>query len=249
MSSEHRSPEGPAVMSTPPWPPVASARSQYRQHERDRELRPADLLLEHRIIFLAGEINYGSASDIVMKLLWLQKENRRKDIHFYINSFGGEVDATFAIYDTMQVLSCPVATYCVGQAYSGGSVLLVAGSKGKRFALPHAKVMIHQPQGGTRGQITDIQIQADQYLKARELIIDVYARHTTQDRERIAKDIDRDFYMTAVEAKDYGIVDDILTKQKTEEEQEEEEEEGEKQEKEKQEEKDEKQAKPSEHKA
>lgn len=229
-------------MSNSPWPPVAASYQQYRQHEKDRELRPADLLLEHRIIFLAGEINYGSASDIVMKLLWLQKENRRKDIHFYINSFGGEVDATFAIYDTIHVLSCPVATYCVGQAYSGGSLLLVAGAKGKRFALPHAKIMIHQPQGGTRGQITDIQIQADQYLKARELIIDVYAEHTTQGRERIAKDIDRDFYMTAGEAKDYGIVDDILTKQKTEEEEEEEKEEEKEKEKKKEKEKEKKQS-------
>jgi len=211
-------------MSNSPWPSLATAHLQYRERERDREERPADLLLRHRIIFLAGEINYGSASDIVMKLLWLQKENRRKDIHFYINSFGGEVDATFAIYDTIQVLSCPVSTYCVGQAYSGGSLLLVAGAKGKRFALPHAKIMIHQPQGGTRGQVTDIQIQADQYLKARDLIIDVYAQHTTQDRERIAKDLDRDFYMTAAEAKKYGIVDDVLTKQKSEEEEEEEEE-------------------------
>lgn len=208
----------------PPWPSGAAPRQQYRQRERDRELRPADLLLEHRIIFLTGEINYASASDIVMKLLWLQKENRRKDIHFYINSFGGEVDATFAIYDTIQVLSCPVATYCVGQAYSGGSLLLVAGSKGKRFALPHAKVMIHQPQGGTAGQISDVQIQADQYLKARDLIVDVYARHTTQDRAQIVKDLDRDFYMTAEEAKRYGIVDDILTRQKSDEEQEDEDE-------------------------
>ena len=178
---------------------------------------------EHRIIFLAGDIHYASASNVVMKLLWLQKENRRKDIHLYINSPGGEVDATFAIYDTIQILSCPVATYCVGQAYSGGSVLLAAGAPGKRFALPHAKVMIHQPRGGTGGQITDLQIQADQYVRAREMIIDVYADHTPQDRERIARDIDRDFYMSAQEAKDYGIVDDILTRPKTDEETEEDE--------------------------
>lgn len=147
-----------------------------------------------------------------MKLLYLQSENRRKDIHFYINSPGGSVTATMAIYDTMQILSCPVATYCVGLAASGGAILLAGGSKGKRFALPHARIMIHQPQGYVGGQVSDIEIQADEILKARDELNHILADHTGQPIDRIAKDTDRDFYMSAQEAKDYGVVDEILTK-------------------------------------
>ena len=190
------------MTSNSPVAAEAAPRQQYRQRERDRELRPADLLLEHRIIFLAGEINYASASDIVMKLLWLQKENRRKDIHFYINSLRAARSTPPSPSTTPS--RCSVARWpptAWARPTAAAPLLLVAGAKGKRFALPHAKVMIHQPQGGTAGQITDIQIQADQYLKARDLIIDVYARHTTQDRAQILKDLDRDFYMTAEEAK------------------------------------------------
>ena len=172
-----------------------------------------DLLLENRIILLQGEIHDGNANELVMKLLYLQSENRRKDIHFYINSPGGSVSATLAIYDTMQILSCPVATYCVGLAASGGAVLLAGGTKGKRFALPHAKVMIHQPYGQVGGQVSDIEIQADEILKTRDVLNQILAHHTGQPIERIAKDTDRDFYMNAEEAKDYGLVDDILTKQ------------------------------------
>ena len=128
-----------------------------------------DLLLENRIILLQGEIHDGNANELVMKLLYLQSENRRKDIHFYINSPGGSVSATLAIYDTMQILSCPVATYCVGLAASGGAVLLAGGAKGKRFALPHAKVMIHQPYGQVGGQVSDIEIQAKEILHTREV--------------------------------------------------------------------------------
>ena len=124
--------------------------SSYRDYQRQRQLTLGDLLLENRIILLQGEIHDGNANELVMKLLYLQSENRRKDIHFYINSPGGSVSATLAIYDTMQILSCPVATYCVGLAASGGSVLLVGGTKGKRFALPHAKIMMHQPYGAGR---------------------------------------------------------------------------------------------------
>ena len=137
-----------------------------------------DLLLENRIILLQGEIYDGNASELVMKLLYLQSENRRKDIHFYINSPGGSVTATMAIYDTMQILSCPVATYCVGLAASGGAVLLAGGTKGKRFALSHAKVMIHQPYGQVGGQVSDIEIQADEILKTRELLNQILAKHT-----------------------------------------------------------------------
>jgi ATP-dependent Clp protease protease subunit len=187
--------------------------NSYRDYQRQRQLTLGDLLLENRIVFLQGEIYDGNANELVMKLLYLQSENRRKDIHFYINSPGGSVSATLAIYDTMQILTSPVATYCVGLAASGGAVLLAGGTKGKRFILPHAKVMIHQPYGGVGGQVSDIEIQANEILKTRDMLNLVLAAHTGQSVERVAKDTDRDYYMDAQEAKEYGIVDDILTKQ------------------------------------
>lgn len=182
-----------------------------RDYQRQRQMTLGDLLLENRIIFLQGEIHDGNANELVMKLLYLQSENRRKEIHFYINSPGGSVSATLAVYDTMQILSCPVSTYCVGLAASGGAVLLAGGAKDKRFALPHAKVMIHQPYGQVGGQVSDIEIQAQEILKTRVLLNEVLAGHTGQSLEQISKDTDRDFYMTAAEAKEYGIVDSILT--------------------------------------
>ena len=187
--------------------------SSYRDYQRQRQLTLGDLLLENRIILLQGEIHDGNANELVMKLLYLQSENRRKDIHFYINSPGGSVSATLAIYDTMQILSCPVATYCVGLAASGGAVLLAGGAKGKRLALPHAKVMIHQPYGQVGGQVSDIEIQSQEILKTRDVLNEILSIHSGQPIERIARDTDRDFYMNAQEAKTYGVVDDILTKQ------------------------------------
>ncbi len=184
----------------------------YMDYQRQRQMTLGDLLLENRIVFLQGEIYDGNANELVMKLLYLQSENRRKDIHFYINSPGGSVTATMAIYDTMQMLTCPVATYCVGLAASGGAILLAGGAAGKRFALPHSKVMIHQPHGGVGGQVSDIEIQAEQIVKTRDVLNHVLASHTGNDVEQIAKDTDRDFYMDAPAAKEYGIVDDILTK-------------------------------------
>lgn len=184
----------------------------YQNYQRQRQLTLGDLLLENRIVFLQGEIYTGNANEVVMKLLYLQSENRHKDIHFYLNSPGGEVVATLAIYDTMQILSCPVSTYCVGQAASGAAVLLAGGSKGKRFALPHARVMLHQPYGGVSGQVSDIEIQAREILRNREMLNDILARHTGQSIERIAKDTDRDFFLSAAEAKEYGLVDEILSK-------------------------------------
>jgi ATP-dependent Clp protease protease subunit len=184
----------------------------YRDYQRQRMLTLGDLLLENRIILLQGEIFDGNASEVVMKLLYLQSENRRKEINFYINSPGGSVTATMAIYDTMQILSCPVATYCVGLAASGGAVLLAGGTKGKRYALAHAKVMIHQPYGQVGGQVSDIEIQAEEILKTRESLNGILSRHTGQPIERIAKDTDRDRYLTAAEAKEYGLVDEVLTK-------------------------------------
>ena len=186
--------------------------SASRDYQRQRQMTLGDLLLENRIILLQGEIFDGNANELVMKLLYLQSDNRRKDIHFYINSPGGSVTSTMAIYDTMQILSCPVATYCVGIAASGGAVLLAGGAKGKRFALPHAKVMIHQPYGQVGGQVSDIEIQADEIIKTRSILNEILAQHTGQPIDRIAKDTDRDRYLTAIESKEYGLVDDVLTK-------------------------------------
>jgi ATP-dependent Clp protease protease subunit len=206
----------------PVFPPPILNSYSYRDYQRQRQLTLGDLLLENRIVFLQGEIYDGNANELVMKLLYLQSENRRKAIHFYLNSPGGSVTATLAIYDTMQILSCPVATYCVGLAASGAAVLLAGGSKGKRFALPHSKMMIHQPYGGVGGQISDIEIQADEILRTRDVLNEVLANHTGQAKEKIAQDTDRDFYMTPADAKVYGLVDDILTKPVLEEEDEEE---------------------------
>ncbi len=191
---------------------IINPRAAYRDYQRQRPMTLADLLLENRTIFLQGEIWDGNANELVMKLLYLQSENRRKDIHFYINSPGGSVTATMAIYDTMQMLSCPVSTVCVGLAASGGAILLAGGAEKKRYALPNCKVMIHQPHGAVGGQISDIEIQTDQILKTREDLNKILASHTGKTIEEIARDTDRDFYMGASEAKEYGVVDDVLTK-------------------------------------
>jgi ATP-dependent Clp protease, protease subunit len=191
--------------------PVFDSQS-YQTYQRQRQLTLGDLLLENRIVFLQGEIYTGNANEVVMKLLYLQSENRRKDIHFYLNSPGGDVAATLAIYDTMQILSCPIATYCVGQAASGAAVLLAGGTKGKRFALPNARVMLHQPYGGVQGQVSDIEIQAEEILRYREVLNQILARHTSQPIEKIAKDTDRDFFLGAEAAKAYGVVDEVLKK-------------------------------------
>jgi ATP-dependent Clp protease protease subunit len=187
----------------------------YQSVQRQRQLTLGDLLLENRIVFLQGEIHTGNANEVVMKLLYLQSENRRKVIHFYINSPGGSVVATLAIYDTMQILSCPVSTYCVGQAASGGAVLLAGGTAGKRFALPHSRVMLHQPYGGVGGQISDIEIQANEIMRNREVLNEILAHHCGKDAKDLAADTDRDFFLTAQEAVDYGLVDSILTKPET----------------------------------
>ncbi len=182
------------------------------QYQRQRQLTLGDLLLENRIVFLQGEIFTEKANEVVMKLLYLQSENRRKDIQFYINSPGGGVIATLAIYDTMQVLSCPVATYCVGQAASGAAVLLAGGTQGKRYALPHSRVMLHQPFGGVSGQISDIEIQAEEILRNRKMLNDILAHHTGKKTKQIEKDTDRDLFLDAEASMEYGLVDDILTK-------------------------------------
>lgn len=186
--------------------------SASRDYTRQRQMGIGDLLLENRIVFMDGVINDGAANLIVMKLLYLQSENRHQDIHLYVNSPGGSVTATMAIYDTMQFLECDVATYCVGLAASGGAILVAGGTAKKRFALPHSKMMIHQPYGEVGGQVSDIEIQAKDILQTREILNDLLAKHTGQPIEVIARDTDRDRYMTSAEAKEYGLVDEILLK-------------------------------------
>ncbi|MBX3416711.1 MAG: ATP-dependent Clp protease proteolytic subunit [Pirellulaceae bacterium] len=195
--------------------PLTGIRNSYatQQYQRQRQMTLGDLLLENRIVFLQGEIYTGNANELVMKLLYLQSENKKKDIHFYINSPGGDVIATLAIYDVMQILNCPVATYCVGQAASGAAVLLAGGTKGKRFALPNSRVMIHQPYGGVSGQVSDIEIQADEILRNRAVINEILAKHTGKTADTIARDMDRDLFLTAERAKEYGLVDEITIRQ------------------------------------
>jgi ATP-dependent Clp protease protease subunit len=183
---------------------------RYRDYARQRQMTLGDLLLENRIVFLAGVINDASAIEIVMKLLYLQYENRTQEIHFYISSPGGSVTATLEIYDTMQFLECPVATYCIGMAASGGAILVAGGTKAKRFALPHSKIMVHQPWGQVGGQVSDIEIQANEILKDRHRLNEILAKHTGQPIEAIERETERDRYFTAEEAKEFGLVDDVL---------------------------------------
>ncbi len=179
-------------------------------YQRTREMTIDELLLENRVVFLFGEINHASSARLMMQMLYLENQKKGQDINFYINSPGGAVDDTLAIYDTMRFLSSKVATYCVGRAYSGAAVLLAAGEKGKRFILPHAKVMIHQPYGGVYGQAADIKIQAEQIIKSKRTLTEIFAAHTGQSIERVHADAERDKYFSAGEAKEYGLVDEVL---------------------------------------
>ncbi|OGW79624.1 MAG: ATP-dependent Clp endopeptidase, proteolytic subunit ClpP [Omnitrophica bacterium RIFCSPLOWO2_12_FULL_44_17] len=167
-------------------------------------------LLKDRIVFIGTPIDDTIANLIIAQILFLQMEDPNKDINIYVNSPGGSVTAGLAIYDTMQFVKCNVSTYCVGQAASMGALLLSAGTKGKRFALPHARVMIHQPWGGAQGSASDIHIQAKEILKLKEQLNEILAKHTSQPLDRIEKDTDRDYFMSAMEAKDYGIVDHVI---------------------------------------
>ncbi|MEI8078217.1 MAG: ATP-dependent Clp endopeptidase proteolytic subunit ClpP [bacterium] len=167
-------------------------------------------LLKDRIVLLGSPVDDHLANLIIAQFLFLQSEDPKKDIDLYINSPGGSVTAGLAIYDTMQMVSCGVRTYCVGQASSMGAVLLAAGTAGKRFALPNARIMIHQPSGGTDGTAADIHIQALEILRIRKILNEMLARHTGQSVDRVAHDSDRDHFMSAQEAKDYGLVDEIL---------------------------------------
>jgi len=171
-------------------------------------------LLRDRIVMLGTAIDDHVANVIIAQMLFLQMEDPKKDIQLYINSPGGVVSSGLAIYDTMQFLTCDVTTYCIGQAASMGAVLMAAGTKGKRYALPNSRIMIHQPMGGAQGQATDISIQAKEILRIKDHLNEILSHHTGQTVDRVAKDSDRDFFMSAMEAKSYGLVDEVVKSRK-----------------------------------
>ena len=179
-------------------------------YQRYREMSIEDMLLENRIIFLAGPINERSASGVIMRLLYLQSIKKDQPINLYINCPGGLVDQTLAIYDTMQHLTCDIATYSIGQAASGGAVILAAGTKGKRLALPNSKIMLHQPWGGITGQAEDIRIQAEEILRDKRTLNEILAKHTGKAMEKIEEETERDRYLNPKEAVEWGIVDEIV---------------------------------------
>ena len=187
--------------------------NQYGQYQRYRQMSLDDMLLENRIVFLIGEISYQRAAEVIMKMLYLDNLKRGSEISLYINSPGGSVDDTMAIYDTIRFVGSPVATYCIGRAQSGAAIILAAGTKGRRYALPHAKVMLHQVWGGVTGQAADIKIQAEEILKAKAMINEIIAKHTGQPIDKIADETERDRYMTAEEAHQYGLIDEVLHKE------------------------------------
>jgi ATP-dependent Clp protease protease subunit len=202
-----------------PWQPQLQ---RYRDYARQRQMTLGDLLLENRIIFIgsAGSsvyepvINDITANIIIQQLLFLQYENKNQEIHFYINSPGGSVSSTLAIYDTMQFLECPISTYCMGLAASGAAVILAAGSKGKRYILPNAKVMVHEPWGQVGGQVSDIEILAGEIAKERAKLNEILAKHTGRTAAEIELATSRDKYLDAHEAKEFGLVDEVLIKSK-----------------------------------
>ncbi len=209
-------------MSETSFGPLADPRAQrYREYTRQRQYGTGDILLDNRIIFFGCSgssvyepvINDMTANIVIQQMLYLQYENRNQEIHFYINSPGGSVTSTLAIYDTMQFLECPISTYCMGMAASGAAILLAAGTKGKRYALPHAKVMIHQPWSqGIGGQASDVEIEMKEILKEKRRLNEILARHTGRPIEQIEAETERNRYFTAVEAKEFGLVDDVLAK-------------------------------------
>ncbi len=205
------------------WPDPTTIRAQGSSWQAWRQMGLNEMLLEERIIFLdlplVPDILVNSStvcSHIIKSMLYLQAVKRNQDISMYINCPGGDIDDTLAIYDTMQFLKCDIATYCVGSASSGAALILAAGTKGKRYALRHAKIMIHQPWGYVGGQAADMRIQADEILRVKKTIVEILAKHTGRDPETIARDIERDRYLTAQEAKDYGLIDEILEEAKFE---------------------------------
>ncbi len=181
-------------------------------HRGEREWNIFSRLLKDRIVFIGTEIDDFVANAVIAQFLFLESEDPEKDIQVYVNSPGGIVTSGLAMYDTMQYVRCPVSTMCIGQAASMGAVLLAAGHKGKRYALPNARVMLHQPLGGARGQATDIEIQAREIKRTKETLIDILVEATGKNRDELTKDIDRDFYLSAMQAKDYGLIDEVFQK-------------------------------------
>ena len=192
-----------------PYPQVVET-----THRGERSWDIFSRLLKDRIVFLGTDVNDDVANIIVAQLLFLESEDPDKDVQLYINSPGGVVTAGLAIYDTMQYVRCPVSTICIGQAASMAAVLLGAGEKGKRYVLPNARIMIHQPMGGARGQATDIEIQAREIRHIKDVLTDILVDATGKDRDSITKDIDRDFYMSGLQAKEYGLIDEVFTPKK-----------------------------------
>jgi ATP-dependent Clp protease protease subunit len=184
--------------------------NQQGRYNLQRQMTLDDMLLENRIVFLIGEISYARAAEVIMKILYLDNLKRANEINLYINSPGGSVDDTMAIYDTMRFISSPVSTFCIGRAQSGAALILAAGAEGKRHALPHAKIMLHQPWGGVTGQASDIKIQAEEILKAKAMMNGLLSKHTGQPVEKIEAETERDHYMTADEACKYGLIDEVL---------------------------------------
>ncbi len=195
-----------------PTPPTIQ---QYAGIARTREMTIEQLLLENRIIFLGAPITPPVAKQVIQELLYLQSAKRDEEVSLYINSPGGYVDQTLAIYDTMQSMGSPISTYCIGQAASGGAILLMAGTKGKRFILPNAKVMLHQPSGGIGGQAEDIRIQAEEIVKDKQRLNEIIAFHTGREVRAIKDEIERDRFLNAQEAVEYGIVDEVLSPEKS----------------------------------
>jgi ATP-dependent Clp protease protease subunit len=183
-------------------------------HRGERTWDIFSRLLKDRIVFLGSAVDDDVANIVIAQFLFLESEDPDKDIQLYVNSPGGVVTAGLAIYDTMQYVRCPVSTICIGQAASMGALLLAAGQAGSRYALPHSRIMIHQPLGGARGQATDIEIQAREIRKAKDIVTDILVRHTGKERDQVLQDIERDFYMGAREAKEYGLVDEIMEPKK-----------------------------------
>jgi ATP-dependent Clp protease protease subunit len=167
-------------------------------------------LLKDRIIFIGSAIEDTLSNLVIAQILFLQNENKNQEISIYVNSPGGSITAGLAIYDTMQFVQCDVATFCIGQAYSMAAILLAGGTKGKRYGLPHTRIMLHQPWGGMRGTATDISIQAEEILRMKKCLNEILVKHTGQPIERIEEDVDRDFYMSSQEAKAYGLVDEVI---------------------------------------
>ncbi|MEK7510555.1 MAG: ATP-dependent Clp endopeptidase proteolytic subunit ClpP [Patescibacteria group bacterium] len=190
--------------------PTVIEKSQYGERAYDIYSR----LLKERIIFLGAPISDVVANSVIAQILFLASKDSKADIKLYINTPGGIVTAGLAVYDTMQYIKCPISTVCMGMAASMGAVLLAAGTKGKRFALPNAQIMLHQPLGGVTGQAVEIEITAKQIVKIKERLNTILAKHTSQPLERIEKDTDRDFYLSAQEAKTYGLVDEVIDEQK-----------------------------------